>query len=621
MAIPSPAGRSRIHALVTTFVVTFAVAALMRPLLSLVGYPATPSPASAQLRAIDAEVAELVVKPRDFELTSDKALRVRNAIKQGDYATARRIAANVLANSRLQNWQFSPFSDFIAGIVNVNDTVLEAHLNAWVAQDQNDAIPLLIRAQYYCDTAWFERGGNYISAIQASHLASFGRHMAKAYVDVEAALKADDNVPYGFYLKLRVVQATGTQPQMTNAFDSAVAKFPGYYPLYNIMLTTLEPKWGGSVAAMYAFVERHAGHAADYSPLKLLYVTFYRDLLNIASGTCYPNWRDHDRMAQCVGSTMEKIATRQLERQVAGAFQLYDHTDKYQFGVAVQPLLLDMLKTAGAEAYSGGILQLAASSMHSDTQLVEDRPRNTNYVIDNAVSQSWYMKGFYDNAMQKDREALAAVAATQFPTEEEKALAQANIYENIAGTYNKGGQYASMIAYEKAAIALGGPTQYEYLICYGFYRLKDYDEAMRSCSKAIDRDASDLQARYWRGVAYREAGRNDAALADLTAVADAEGPLRAGAAIDLSMIHFNANDVRGALDVLNKYTYLYDPNLTVKSNVAVGYNNRCYAYMQLGELKKALDDCTASLKYGSLPDAFRKQQELLRRLGAHEISG
>ncbi|HEX3441899.1 MAG TPA: hypothetical protein VHT93_16285 [Pseudolabrys sp.] len=621
MATPIPAGRSRIYSLVTRLVATIAIAVLMRVALGLVGFPTRPSPTSAQLRAIDSEVAELVVKPRRFELTSEKAIRVRNAIKQGDYATAGRIAADVLANSHVQNWRFYPFSDFIAGIVNVNDTLLEAHLNAWVAQDRNDAIPLLIRGQYYCDTGWFERGGNFIGEIQANHLASFGRYMAKAYADVEAALKLDDSDPYSFYLKLRIVQAAGTHPQMKNVFDAAIAKFPGYYPLYNIMLTTLEPKWGGSVPAMYAFVEQHAGDAADYSPLKLLYLTFYRDLLSIASGACYPNWRDQDRMAQCVGSAMQKIATPQLEHQVAGALQLYDHTDKYQFGVAVQPLLLEMLKTAGAEAYSGGILQLAASSMHSDTQLVEEKPGNTNYVIDNAVSQSWYMKGFYDNAMQKDREALAAVEAAEFPTEEEKALAQADIYQNFAGTYNKGGQYTSMIAYEKAAIELAGPTQYEYLICYGFYRLKDYDEAVRSCSKTIDRDAGNLQARYWRGAAYRDSGRTDAALADLTAVADAEGDLRSGAAIDLSMIHFNAKDVRGALDVLNKYTYLYDPNLTNKSNVAVGYNNRCYAYMQLGELKKALDDCTASLKYGSIPDAFRKQQELLRRVAAHEVSG
>ena len=50
--------------------------------------------------------------------------------------------------------------------------------------------------------------------------------------------------------------------------------------------------------------------------------------------------------------------------------------------------------------------------------------------------------------------------------------------------------------------------------------------------------------------------------------------------------------------------------------MAISYNNRCYAYMQLNELKRALDDCTQSLKYGSIPDALRKQQELVKRLGA-----
>jgi hypothetical protein len=52
--------------------------------------------------------------------------------------------------------------------------------------------------------------------------------------------------------------------------------------------------------------------------------------------------------------------------------------------------------------------------------------------------------------------------------------------------------------------------------------------------------------------------------------------------------------------------------------MAVAYNNRCYAFMQLGQLKEALDDCRASLKYGSIPDAYRKLQQLVKRLGAHE---
>ncbi len=158
----------------------------------------------------------------------------------------------------------------------------------------------------------------------------------------------------------------------------------------------------------------------------------------------------------------------------------------------------------------------------------------------------------------------------------------------------------------------------EHFACYGYYRLKDYDAAVQWCTKTLDDQSKNMQARYWRGRAYGDLGRTDAAAADLTAVAESEDNFRTSAAIDLSMIYFNRNDDRGALDVLNKYTYLYDPSTQSKSDMAVSYNNRCYAYMQLGEPRKALDDCKASLRYGSLPDAIRKQQELTARLGAQE---
>jgi hypothetical protein len=42
--------------------------------------------------------------------------------------------------------------------------------------------------------------------------------------------------------------------------------------------------------------------------------------------------------------------------------------------------------------------------------------------------------------------------------------------------------------------------------------------------------------------------------------------------------------------------------------------------MKLCDLKEALHDCTASLKYGNIPDAFRKQQELIKRLNANEVA-
>jgi tetratricopeptide (TPR) repeat protein len=157
----------------------------------------------------------------------------------------------------------------------------------------------------------------------------------------------------------------------------------------------------------------------------------------------------------------------------------------------------------------------------------------------------------------------------------------------------------------------------EHYACHAYYLLHRYAEAIESCTHAISMTENPY-AFYWRGLAYRDSGRLDDALRDLAAVAQAEGYFAASAAIEMSMMYFNRHDDRGALDVLNKYTFLYDPNRTGRADVAVSYNNRCYALMQLGELKRALDDCTQSLKYGSIPDAFRKQQELVKRLGTSQ---
>ena len=57
-----------------------------------------------------------------------------------------------------------------------------------------------------------------------------------------------------------------------------------------------------------------------------------------------------------------------------------------------------------------------------------------------------------------------------------------------------------------------------------------------------------------------------------------------------------------------------------KSSLAVAFNNRCYAKMKLEKLEEALSDCTTSLKYGNLPDAYQKHQELAKRLGLAQQS-
>jgi tetratricopeptide (TPR) repeat protein len=567
--------------------------------------------------AIKQEIAKLHLKPRTTELISEKAVRVRDAIRRGDYSNAREMIANVLKGSRLENWRYYPFSEFVKDVAKVNDSSLNAPLDKWVAQSKNDPIPLLIRAQYFYDMGWFRRGSDYASKTRANDLATFAASMKKALADIDAAIRLDDHNPYSFLVKLRILQGFGLSKKMMSAFKDAIAKYPRYYPPYAIVLDTLQPKWGGTLEKMYAFVSRYAGNAPKYSPLKLLYLNLYNDLLNLAWIGCTHYEHENDLMDRCVDAIMSYAVRPGLVKQVKEALQLYDHSDKHQFDIVIGRILPDMLDTAGGGRYAGRILLLAANAMHSDTQLVEDKPGHNDYVIDEAAARYWYYKKLYDNARLKYEEALRDVDFASFPDEEEKDVAIAAVYDNLAKVSNRLGRYADAIAYEKAAIAMGGRTGDEIYICYGYYKLNDYDDAVRACTKLINRRGS-LNARYWRAMSYWRSGRKEAALPDLDAVADSEKGFRTSAAINLAFVYAKRKEFQESLDALNKYNYLFDPNTQNKEQLAISYNNRCYDYMKLGELKKALEDCTASLKYGNLPDALRKEQELIKRLKAHE---
>ena len=566
---------------------------------------------------VKARIAALNLKPRTMELTSEKALRVRNAIKQEDFATADTIIATALAKSRVETARFFPFADLIGGIPDVNDREFEGHLDAWIAHSKNGATPLLVRAAFLHDMAWLERGRNFVNETPAARMEGYRVLIDRARTDIEASVRLDGGNPYSFQLWLRILRGYGFSDDVTRAFEAGIAKYPGYLPLHREVQLVLQPKWGGDVAAMYSFTDHYAGQAEDGSPLKLLYVSLYRYLLETAATACGQYWPDNDKMTSCTSSGMRTAATKDLERKVVDALNLYDRSDKYQFGIALEQPLTEMLKMSGGAHYAGAMLELAAASMHSDTQLKQDKPGGSNnYVIDKIVAESWSRKGFYDNALQKDEEALRDIETMWFPGDEEKYLAVAGIYEHMSEIAGKLHHYVDMIAYEEVAIAVGNRTGQDHSVCFAYYQLKDYDNAIRTCTQAIDRWPGHLPAHYWRGVAYRDKGDSDHAEHDLTVVADSQHLFRSSAAIALSMLYFGRNNNAAALDVLNRYKYLYDPQATSKQDMAVSYNNRCYAYMQLGELKAALDDCTASLKYGAIPDAFRKQHELIKRLSA-----
>ena len=353
--------------------------------------------------AVNERLGKLGLKPRSEESIPEKAQHARNAIKASDFSTAQQITGAILSASHLENWRYYPFQDFIAAVPDVNDSSFEAKLNAWVEQDKSDVIPLIIRAQFHYDMGWFKRGHDFARDTPVNQMDEFGKYMVKALADTEAAIKLDESNPYTLYLKLRILRGFGLTEGLDRAFQDAITKHPKYYPLYDLILGTLEPRWGGTPEAMRTFVDRYAGPTAEDSPLKLLYLSLYRYLLSSASTSC--NGFQRSAHADCVRLYMGVNASPELEQQVEASLQLYQKLDKHQFNIALQGILIDMLKTPGGEMYSGAVLELAASATHSDTRLKEENPGKNDYMIGLLAGESWYQKGFHDNAQIKYKEA------------------------------------------------------------------------------------------------------------------------------------------------------------------------------------------------------------------------
>jgi tetratricopeptide (TPR) repeat protein len=373
---------------------------------------------------------------------------------------------------------------------------------------------------------------------------------------------------------------------------------------------------------MYGFVDRYAGRAPADSPLKLLYLQLYDDLAMAAWTYC--DSESTPAQTSCMQALMSHIVSPQMGADLMQALRLYKMSDRIAYSNALWPILGEMASMYESNDWSGidAVVQMAGSVMGSDEELM-DQPGHNNYVLDDITARIWEQIGNSHNVEQKFGEAVSDIEHTTFPDEAQKDEALATVYNHMTGYANDTSQFVNIIVYQAAANAIGGINHggvphggVPFATCYAYYHLKLPEQAVAYCTRLIDGNGNYVGAHFWRAEAYEQMHDWNAALTDLAPIADGAGNwFRVGAAIDMSVIYGDMHDPAGQLRSMNQHPYLFDPALQSPDDLAVAFNNRCYAYMQLGHLHKALADCTASLKYGHIPDAYHKQLELMARLG------
>jgi tetratricopeptide (TPR) repeat protein len=563
------------------------------------------------------ETVELGVKPHTVVLATDKALSAAEALRRGDYQSASSLSQEILAKSKLQAFSFGPFDRYINHLSPGNDSKFLDGLNAWISHTPKSAVAYLLRASYYKNTAWLVRGSEFDNAVPEEHMRAFKEFLGRAGDDVRKSIALDPKIPWSYLLQIQLTGGSENQHELDRVFDAGIARYPAYYDLYVTRLKFLQPKWGGSVDAMYKFVADYAGKPPPSSPLKMLYLQLSANLLNAAWVSCES--LQHERLTECMDFNMNRNVTGVLTDGISEALNMYKHADPVQFGNALWPILSDMIDTPGNSTSTNTLLQLAADAMGSDNQLIHE-PGHNNYVLDDITARVWSKLGNADNVQQKFMEALGDIERMSFPDEDEKDAALAAIYDNMASVALSRAQHVKVIAYHDAANAVagvnhGGP---QYDKCGAYFQLHHLQAAVNECTQLIDTYRGGVRAHLYRAWAYESLKDYDAAIADYGPIADdaSESGIRAGAVIDIEHIAALRGQYATELAIFQKYPFVFDTSVQSKENLAIVYNNRCFAYMKTGELKKALDDCTTSLKYGRLPDALQKLQKLQKLLGA-----
>src|SRR6266851_5514387 len=134
-------------------------------------------PDASILDNISKKLSALDLPPHSAETPVDTGIRIRKAIKSGDFAMARRIVIDTLAATKMRPWRFYPFGAVMNSFSDAQDAHFEQQLNQWVEHSEKDVVPLLLRAKFFLETGWSKRGSGLANTVSAEDMKAFRDYM------------------------------------------------------------------------------------------------------------------------------------------------------------------------------------------------------------------------------------------------------------------------------------------------------------------------------------------------------------------------------------------------------------------------------------------------------------
>jgi Zn-dependent protease with chaperone function/TPR repeat protein len=290
--------------------------------------------------------AALVPESRKLAAVEPVQRQVVELLEKRDYAALERLLGGY-------QWAFEADSDssrqleIAFGSFGKVPRSGEPVLNEWVAKHPTSYSALVARATYYHAQGLDARGGRFMKDTPAENVETMRFYMEKARRDLGKSLKLTQK-PYLSRTMLMVIARTsGSRRSVRPQYLEAVKLAPQSVELRLAYMTSLEPRWGGSLAEMEAFVAESRAQLKDpAAPARL--------------AARIPAYRAHEL---------------QREKNYAQALQLYDeaialHDDAGT--LCERSYVLSQLKR-DAEAFA-------------DVKLALSKTRGNRYCLERAVS-------------------------------------------------------------------------------------------------------------------------------------------------------------------------------------------------------------------------------------------
>lgn len=130
-----------------------------------------------------------------------------------------------------------------------------AHYDEWIKQQPTSYVARLARGIHYKMVAGEARGGKYISETSKEQLEAMRGAFKLASADLQASMKLDSKPLLSIHHSMDMNRNLGRSKASRKLVDAANKLDPSNFIVRRKYLLTLEPRWGGSIEEMRAFID------------------------------------------------------------------------------------------------------------------------------------------------------------------------------------------------------------------------------------------------------------------------------------------------------------------------------------------------------------------------------